>query len=133
MHKDQTRTFRSCIESLNFVVDLHKIIVERGVDWDEALAISNTHNGPHDGFYISQVRGSKIPSVALVFGLGKETDGEYRGFCVTRPNTGRSPKVEPIKDLCTKFKRIPVSSAERLWKTQYESKLLSNFDERRTV
>ncbi|KAH7729381.1 protein F20H11.2 [Aphelenchoides avenae] len=121
VHKDQTRTFRSCNENLNFVVDLHKIIVERGVDWDEALSIANTHSGPHDGFYVSQVRGSKTPSVALVFGLGKESDGDYRGFCVTRPNTGRSPKVEPIKELGTKYQRVPLANAEKLWRAQYES------------
>jgi hypothetical protein len=119
VQKTQSRLFRSQNESLNFQVELHKISVERGVDWDEAVSLANMHNRENDGFYVCPVRGSKIPGIAFIFEYSKDSDGESRGLCITRPNTGRSPRVEPLKEL-SRFQKVPMSSAERLWRNQYE-------------
>nr|CAD2155236.1 unnamed protein product [Meloidogyne enterolobii]CAD2169564.1 unnamed protein product [Meloidogyne enterolobii] len=47
--------------------------------------------------------------------------GAPRLYCVTRPNTGRSPKYELLSELLLRFDPISDEEGEELWKEQLEA------------
>lgn len=101
---------------------MHKISLHRGVNWDEALSIVKLHQGSNDGFYVSTIGFKKKISVTLIYGIGKAYDGEnHRFFAITRPNTGRSPKLETLAEIMQRFRRISIEEAKQFWNEQYES------------
>lgn len=59
--------------------------------------------------------------MALIHGVGKNSlaDGEVQMYCVIRPNTGRSPKLENIVNLLRRFRPATLEEAEKAWKEQY--------------
>lgn len=62
-------------------------------------------------------------AAALVYGIGKKRlDTGARLFCVTRPSTGRSPKLETQAELAKRFRLATPEEAEPVWKDQYEGR-----------
>jgi hypothetical protein len=86
------------------------------------------HNGPHDGFYTSVVGLNSKKGIAFIFALGVGTSGILgttaagtpRLYCITRPNTGRSPKYESLNDIRQRFQPVTGDEAENLWKEQFQ-------------
>lgn len=106
----------------DFHVEMHKISLHRGINWDEALSLVKLHNGINDGFYVSTIGFKKKISVALIYGIGKPYDGRnHRFYSITRPNTGRSPKFEPLNEILQRFRPISIEEAKKFWIEQYES------------
>lgn len=54
--------------------------------------------------------------------MSTTSTGAPRLYCVTRPNTGRSPKYELINELMQRFEPISKEEGEELWKEQLEGK-----------
>uniref|UniRef100_A0A914W791 Uncharacterized protein n=1 Tax=Plectus sambesii TaxID=2011161 RepID=A0A914W791_9BILA len=121
VRKLETRVFMGRIDKGNFRVEMHKIGVERGVNWSEALEQFAEHNSEHDGFYESTVGINGKLAAALIYAIGKKRlDSGARLFCVTRPNTGRSPKLETFAEIKKRFRKIPADQAESIWNEQYD-------------
>lgn len=100
---------------------MHKISIQRGVSWEDAIALKAIHTGIADGFYMSIQGGyKKKPIVVLVFGIGNNIEGIHRFYCVTKPNTGRGSKHELLDDILMKFKKCSEAEAEPHWKEFYE-------------
>lgn len=53
VYKQETRVFGA--ESTVNRVEMHKIGVERGINWSSAMDIYQKHTGDEDGFYASNV------------------------------------------------------------------------------
>uniref|UniRef100_F1KQG5 Protein strawberry notch 1 n=1 Tax=Ascaris suum TaxID=6253 RepID=F1KQG5_ASCSU len=119
--KLETRVFLGRADTGSFRVEMHKIGVERGVTWEDAYAIWKDHHTDEDGFYLSTVGMNGKMAAALVYGIGKKRlDTGARLFCVTRPSTGRSPKLETQAELAKRFRLATPEEAEPVWKDQYE-------------
>uniref|UniRef100_A0A1I7XAC9 SCP domain-containing protein n=1 Tax=Heterorhabditis bacteriophora TaxID=37862 RepID=A0A1I7XAC9_HETBA len=100
---------------------MHKIGVERGVSWDDAFAIYKEHSTNEDGFYVSNSGGSGRKVAALVYGIGKRRlDTGARLYAITRPSTGRSPKLETFNELSKRFSKVEPEQAKKVWEDQYE-------------
>lgn len=123
MQKTESRKFEGSMNANDFLVEMHKISLHRGVSWEEAHSLLNMHQAPHDGFYFSYIGFKKKVAVSLVFGIGKAMEGDHhRTFCVTRPNTGRSPKFISLHELSTRFTKVSTAEAMTAWKEQYDRK-----------
>lgn len=119
--KLETRVFLGRVDRGSFRVEMHKIGVERGVTWEDAYAIWKDHHEDQDGFYLSVVGANGKQAAALVYGIGKKRlDTGARLFCVTRPSTGRSPKLETHAELAKRFQPATPEETEKVWKDQYE-------------
>lgn len=74
-----------------------------------------------DGFYLSTVGANGKKAAALIYGIGKKRlDTGARLYCITRPNTGRSPKLETMEELSKRFQPATLVQAEKIWKDQFE-------------
>ncbi|KAI1721149.1 p-loop containing NTP hydrolase pore-1 domain-containing protein [Ditylenchus destructor] len=121
VQKTESRKFEGSMNANDFLVEMHKISLHRGVSWEEAHSLLNMHHGPHDGYYFSYIGFKKKVAVSLVFGIGKAMEGDHhRMFCVTRPNTGRSPKFISLNELSTRFTKVSNAEAMTAWKEQYD-------------
>ncbi|VDM12656.1 unnamed protein product [Wuchereria bancrofti] len=119
--KLETRVFMGRYESGFFRVEIHKIGVERGVSWEDAYAIWKDHHEDQDGFYLASVGNNGKKTAALVYGIGKKRlDTGARLFCITRPSTGRSAKLETIDELTKRFHLSTPEETEQVWKDLFE-------------
>lgn len=121
MNKCETRKFEGYFEGNNFQVEMHKILLNRGVKWEEAMRIRSQHQHDGEGFYLSHLGGQKKPSVALVHGLGRLSDGKkFHSYAIVRPNTGKMAKSMGVEELTKRFTKISDSEAKQLWEEQYK-------------
>lgn len=126
VRKLETRVFTGRVDNGSFRVEMHKIGVERGVSWDEAMELYREHSNEDDGFYLCHPGGANTANTkkvaALVYGIGKiRMDNGARLYAITRPSTGRSPKLMTMNDLCKRFHKVSVDEARDVWKQQYDS------------
>lgn len=64
-------------------------------------------------------------TAALVYGIGKKRlDTGARLFCITRPSTGRSAKLETIDELTKRFHLASPEETEQVWKDLFEGQLI---------
>ncbi|VDD95849.1 unnamed protein product [Enterobius vermicularis] len=119
--KLETRVFLGRVERGSYRVEIHKIGVERGVSWEDAYAVWKDHHEEEDGFYVSNVGVNGRKAAILVYGIGKKMlDTGARLYCVTRPSTGRSAKLETLAELSKRFRIATPEETETIWKQQYE-------------
>ncbi|KAK0409136.1 hypothetical protein QR680_004360 [Steinernema hermaphroditum] len=122
VRKMETRVFVGHAQKGSFRVEMHKVVVERGVSWEQAMELYKDHNSEEDGFYISKKGPAGKRSAALIYGIGKlGMEKGVRMYALTRPSTGRSAKLEPIADIKKRFQKTPPEEAEQVWKDQYEN------------
>lgn len=126
VRKLETRVFTGRVDNGSFRVEMHKIGVERGVSWDEAMELYKEHSNDDDGFYLCHPGGANSANTkkvaALVYGIGKiRMDNGARLYAITRPSTGRSPKLMTMADLSKRFSKVTVDEAKEVWKQQYDS------------
>uniref|UniRef100_A0A914DFZ9 Strawberry notch helicase C domain-containing protein n=1 Tax=Acrobeloides nanus TaxID=290746 RepID=A0A914DFZ9_9BILA len=121
VQEHESKEFMGVANGIPFKVNLHKIGVERGVSWEEALSIYEKHKGEKDGFYIHTNPRSKRTMIALIHGVGKnlQPGAEATMYCIIRPNTGRSPKLGNFADLSHRFRPSTLEQAEKAWKEQF--------------
>lgn len=126
VRKLETRVFTGRVDNGSFRVEMHKIGVERGVSWDEAMELYREHSNDDDGFYLCHPGGANTANTkkvaALVYGIGKiRMDNGARLYAITRPSTGRSPKLMTMADLNKRFNKVSADEARDIWKQQYDS------------
>ncbi|XP_065056159.1 uncharacterized protein LOC135684506 [Rhopilema esculentum] len=102
---------------ISSVVTKHVVLsIDRGLSWEKALNLQESHSGNLDGFYCSkkEQRGRRLYLLAI------EKDQATNLFIIYRPNTGMSPFEETKDDLLQKYGHVQASDAESGWKLQYE-------------
>lgn len=114
--KIEHRVFRGFAGNPNFVVEIHKIGAERGINWQNAKTMYDAQSDDSCGFYLSNPLPERKQTIVLVINTGKNSS---RNFCLVRPNTGRSPKTMTITEIVEKFKKITIEEAEASWNEQY--------------
>uniref|UniRef100_A0A0N5CB49 AAA_34 domain-containing protein n=1 Tax=Strongyloides papillosus TaxID=174720 RepID=A0A0N5CB49_STREA len=117
----ETRTFTGKLNYNTFRVEMHKIGVERGMSWEEALSVRKVHTNENDGFYIAPLGALGKQQVVLLCEIGgkKNYDNDEHLFSITKPQSGRIHKLERFSELTKRFKKISNDEAEPIWKTLY--------------
>uniref|UniRef100_A0A915KSP7 Uncharacterized protein n=1 Tax=Romanomermis culicivorax TaxID=13658 RepID=A0A915KSP7_ROMCU len=118
--KLETKAFIGKPEAGGFKTELHQLLVERGLSWEEAIKIFNDHDGEGDGFYVTSTPNSRQRSTVLICAVGRRRLGtNERLYNVFKPNTGLNPNMETMAALSQRFKKTSVEAAEPLWRKQY--------------
>ncbi|XP_036442548.1 protein strawberry notch homolog 2 isoform X2 [Colossoma macropomum] len=98
-------------------VILHKISVDRGMPWEEALRKAEALSETHEGFYLShKLRGSH-PCVLLA------EQGRGHNLVVYKPNVGKQKQTENLENIQKKYRKVTPEEAKDSWETQYEFSL----------
>uniref|UniRef100_UPI00358DE5C9 protein strawberry notch homolog 1 isoform X3 n=1 Tax=Myxine glutinosa TaxID=7769 RepID=UPI00358DE5C9 len=99
------------------LIELHTVLVERGVSWDEVMDRWAELCGTEESFYISlQARNGKRTAI-----LVQETSARRRLYSIHRPNTGIQPRPENIQDICAKYRKATAEEARPHWEDQYNA------------
>ena len=81
----------------------------------------NTLIGSKEGFYLShQVRNNKITAI-LAVAADSSLSANKQSFYLYRPNTGLQVRLETVKELEGKYRKVNSDEAEKPWTEQYES------------
>uniref|UniRef100_A0AAR2JJM0 Protein strawberry notch homolog 2 n=1 Tax=Pygocentrus nattereri TaxID=42514 RepID=A0AAR2JJM0_PYGNA len=95
-------------------VILHKISVDRGMPWEEALKKAETLSEPDEGFYLShKLRGSH-PCVLLA------EQGRGHNLVVYKPNVGKQKQTENLEIIQKKYHKVTPEEAKDSWETQFK-------------
>lgn len=117
VRKLETRIFLGRMDMSSYRVELHKVSVERGIEWNDIFQLYCEHKSDQDGFYVSTVGLNGKQAIALIYAIGKKrADSGDRLFCIIRPNTGRSPRHETFNEIAKRFRRTSPEAAEQMWK-----------------
>uniref|UniRef100_A0A0N4ZKF1 AAA_34 domain-containing protein n=1 Tax=Parastrongyloides trichosuri TaxID=131310 RepID=A0A0N4ZKF1_PARTI len=117
----ETRSFTGKLNYNTFRVEMHKIGVERGMSWEEALSVRKVHTNENDGFYTSSLGALGRQQVVLLCEVGRKKtyDNDEHLFSITKPQSGRIHKLERFPELIKRFKKISNDEAEVIWKDLY--------------
>ncbi|CAF2079934.1 unnamed protein product [Rotaria magnacalcarata] len=105
-------------------VELHQIVVERGLAFIKAVQLKEQSINPEDGFYMSNETRQycQLPVLALSttsnVNLGNIRKSEQL-FRIYRPNTGLQQRYETSESLRKKYERILPIQAQRYWEELY--------------
>jgi hypothetical protein len=96
-------------------VELHTVIVERGLTWEKAVELGGCLKEPQ-GFYVSnQVRNNHRIAILVVNAASLKksnsngnvpTDTELSSFSIYKPNTGLQVRQETLETLNKKYKKV---------------------------
>ncbi|KAG8183494.1 hypothetical protein JTE90_003847 [Oedothorax gibbosus] len=103
--------------------ELHTVLVERGISWEEALEKLEECTEKDEGFYLSsQARNNRKTAILAVADTGgsKSKGGKGKLFRVYRPNTGLQAKQETLEELKSKYQKSTKKNVEEHWKENFE-------------
>ena len=96
-------------------VELHTVIVERGLTWEKAVELAANLKDPQ-GFYVSnQVKNNHRIAILAVNSKslkklnclnGNVDDSNLTSFCIYKPNTGLQVRQETLETLNKKYKKV---------------------------
>ena len=96
-------------------VELHTVIVERGLAWEKAIELAANLKEPQ-GFYVSnQVKNNHRIAILAVNSKslkklnclnGNIDDSNLTSFCIYKPNTGLQVRQETLETLNKKYKKV---------------------------
>ena len=97
---------------------MHKIAVNRGIDWETALEMLENSTDENEGFYETKADHYVRKCVWMVI---CDSSSHFRNiYRVYRPNIGQENSTNSISDLKAKGKKIGNDKAEALWKDIYD-------------
>lgn len=100
-------------------VELHKIAVNRGISWENALEMIENSTDNNEGFYETKQDHFVRRSVWLA--ISDSSTQTYRNiYRVYKPNIGQENQIHSISELKTKGKKIDINKAEEYWKIIYD-------------
>ncbi|CAF0812197.1 unnamed protein product [Rotaria sordida] len=105
-------------------VELHQIVVERGLAFNKAVQLKEQSINPDDGFYMSNENRSycRLPILALSttsnVNVGNIRKSEQL-FRIYRPNTGLQQRYETLESLRKKYEKILPIQAQVYWDELY--------------
>ena len=96
-------------------VELHTVIVERGLTWEKAIELASRLKEP-EGFYVSnQVKNNHRIAILAINSKslkksnslnGNIDDTNLTSFCIFKPNTGLQVRQETLETLNKKYKKV---------------------------
>lgn len=106
-------------------VELHEIVVDRGITFSKALQLKDQSFNLDDGFYISKEANSFCsPPILALSSTTNVNMGNLRRneqlFRIYRPNTGLQQRHETLESLQKKFDKISYLQAQTLWENIYQ-------------
>ncbi|CAF4136663.1 unnamed protein product [Rotaria sp. Silwood2] len=105
-------------------VELHQIVVERGLAFSKAVQLKEQSINPDDGFYMSNENRPycRLPILALSttsnVNLGNIRKSEQL-FRIYRPNTGLQQRYETLESLRKKYEKVLPIQAQAYWDELY--------------
>ncbi|GBN53243.1 Protein strawberry notch 1 [Araneus ventricosus] len=103
-------------------IELHTVLVERGLSWESALEKWAECNDKDEGFYLSsQARNNRKTAILAVADSGKSKSDKGKLFRVYRPNTGLQAKQETLEELKSKYHKSTKKEVEEHWKENFEA------------
>lgn len=75
----------------------------------------------HEGFYLQEIGNRKIAMFAM-YAKGHTSMMTYERIQMQlyRPHVGSVPRIEPLKEIQAKYRKVTPSQAESAWNDQYE-------------
>ncbi|CAL4089499.1 unnamed protein product, partial [Meganyctiphanes norvegica] len=123
--KTKTKTWIAKHPTGTAKTELHTVLVERGLSWEEVHDKWMELTGDLEGFYVShQVRNNKKTAVLAVqepSAANKKKEKNARMFILYRPNTGMQMKQESYAELKKKYKKVTPDEAKDHWEGQHKS------------
>lgn len=102
--------------------ELHTVLVERGLSWEEAIAKLDECSEKEEGFYLSaQARNNRKTAILAVADTSRSKGGKGKLFRVYRPNTGLQAKQETLEELKSKYQKSTKKDVEEHWKENFEA------------
>ncbi|XP_076880334.1 strawberry notch homolog 2b isoform X2 [Brachyhypopomus gauderio] len=95
-------------------VVLHKISVDRGMPWEEAVKKAETLSDPDEGFYLSHKMRGSHPCVLLA------EQGRGHNLVVYKPNVGKQKQPENLEQIQKKYRKVGAEEAEESWESQFK-------------
>jgi hypothetical protein len=84
-------------------VELHTVVVERGLSWERAIEMYAMASNEHQGFYLSnQIKNNHRFAIFASFQM------KNNAFCIYRPNTGLQVRQETLETLGKKYRKVSV-------------------------
>ena len=92
-------------------VELHEIVVERGIAFGKAVQLNEHSSNPEDGFYMSKETDQFCHLVVLALSSTTNVNmGNFRRneqlFRIYRPNTGLQQRHETLESLRKKYDKV---------------------------
>ncbi|CAF1235122.1 unnamed protein product [Adineta ricciae] len=112
------------VNSIPLQVELHRIVVERGLAFSKAVQLKEQSFNNDDGFYMANDDRShcRLPILALST-TSNMTVGNMRKsevlFRIYRPNTGLQQRHETLESLRKKYEKITPLQAQMYWEELY--------------
>ncbi|KAF6201808.1 hypothetical protein GE061_004203 [Apolygus lucorum] len=109
--------------------ELHKVVIERGMNWEESRQISKRFTDSQ--YFLSKHMRNGNKEVILVVGHQPEKrqlksyllTEEEETFTIYRPNVGQQLKRELVSTISEKFKRADLEEAKFYWDNHFEASL----------
>ncbi|KRZ41623.1 Protein strawberry notch -like protein 1 [Trichinella pseudospiralis] len=123
VRKMETKIFRNHWLPGDLKTELHKVCVERGLPWSEAMDLHCMNMGEDDGFYISTNPRLK-PSVIFICAVRKKRYDYYddsQMYNIFKPYSCLNSKQENLSVIKQKYKKVSPAEAEKIWQEIYES------------
>ncbi|XP_052850859.1 protein strawberry notch homolog 1 [Drosophila gunungcola] len=104
--------------------ELHTVSVERGMSYETALAkYRKEGQHEHDGFYVlQQLRHDKNSSILCLQAQSNAADVGAPGkinLQIYRPNTGPQVRLETLRSITSRYKKVTPEEAHNFWMEQY--------------
>ncbi|XP_017116810.1 protein strawberry notch homolog 1 [Drosophila elegans] len=104
--------------------ELHTVTVARGMSFETALAkYRKEGQHEHEGFYVlQQLRHDKNSSIMCLQAPSNAADGGAPGkinLQIYRPNTGPQVRLETLRSITSRYKKVTPEEAHPFWKEQY--------------
>lgn len=116
-----SRSFSNKYGSMQTTINLHEILVNRGLTWEQALQMIADSDDSYEGFYES--RADHLSRKSIVLAVRDSSNQAYRGiFRIYKPNIGQDNSPKSLNDLKEGFLKIKDhAKAEKLWKDIYDN------------
>lgn len=107
----RSQTFLKKYENMQAMINLHEVMVNRGMSWEDALEIIGDSNDLDEGFYESRADNLSRRSIVLAI---RDSGSIFR---IYKPNLGREKQPRSLINLRSNFKLIRNQAiAEQHWK-----------------
>ncbi|XP_044763313.1 protein strawberry notch-like isoform X2 [Coccinella septempunctata] len=113
-------------------IELHKLVVERGLSWKDALQkFEEEASEQHEGFYASRHGNRGRHLVILLIKVERPTGrrGTYETddkLALYRPNTGKQNQLVTLAEIEHKYYKTDAKEVQNLWEEQYNCTICSH-------
>ncbi len=111
--KRRLETFQSEYEDKT-ICELHEVLVERGVSFEQAMAKLSATQRPHEGFYADKVVHSHQTRKVVLVSEVKVNNAKVL-YTLMRPNVGVLTKLETLEGIRETMENLEPEDARPVW------------------